>query len=216
MHSSRTAVVASTHRVYTTREKMAGGDGRFDPARIVDAVQKLSRHCTLFDMEAVRSRHGAAISAVLFGALAGSGALPLARQGCEQAIRDAGKGVTASLAAFAEAFACAERSQGAAGSHGLRSASRGRPGAPSSAGRDAAAGTALAARIDALPGSVAEIVRSGAAQVAAYQDIAYAERYVERVERICAPRGLPVAVQRRTVVVARRRGFWRCGCVTTT
>ena len=34
---SRTTVIASTHRIYTTSEKMSGGDGRFDDARVVAA-----------------------------------------------------------------------------------------------------------------------------------------------------------------------------------
>ena len=182
---SRTTVVASTHRVYTTREKMSGGDGRFDSGRIIDAVRTLSRRAVLVDMEAVRSRHRAAISAVLFGALAGSGALPLTRAACEEAIRDAGKGVAASLAAFAEAFDRATRSEAAeaGGEH---------PGASSpimdrnlrQVAEAPSLAPALAARIAALPERVAEFARSGAAQVAAYQDIGYAERYLDRVERI--------------------------------
>jgi len=205
---SRTAVVASTHRVYTTREKMGGGDGRFDQARIVDAVRKLSRHCTLFDMDSVRSRHGAAISAALFGALAGSGALPLPRADCEDAIKNAGKGVTASLAAFAEAFDCAKKSHGD-GSGSVVAAGPARDHPQAEALLD---GTALKARIDLLPESVAEIVRPGAAQVAAYQDIAYAEKYVERVERIVRAEragggASPSEVARET---ARFLALWMC------
>ena len=104
---ARTVVVASTHRVYTTSEKMSGSDGRFESDRIVAAIHALARRAVLLDMESVRARHGAAISAVVFGALAGSGALPLSRGACEAAIREGGLGVTASLAAFADAFACA-------------------------------------------------------------------------------------------------------------
>ena len=43
------------------------------------------------------------ISAALFGALAGSGALPFPREAYEAAIRDAGLGVEASLRAFGRA-----------------------------------------------------------------------------------------------------------------
>ena len=90
---SRTLVVASTHRVYTTREKMSGDDGRFDASRVLAAARALARRAVLFDMEAVRARHRAAISASLFGAIAGSGALPVPREACEEAIRAAGIGV---------------------------------------------------------------------------------------------------------------------------
>jgi indolepyruvate ferredoxin oxidoreductase, beta subunit len=39
---ARTTVVASTHRVYTTREKMSAGDARYDADRIVHALETLS------------------------------------------------------------------------------------------------------------------------------------------------------------------------------
>ena len=182
---SRTTVVASTHRVYTTREKMSGGDGRFDNARIADALRTLSRRTVMFDMEAVQSRHRAAISAVLFGALAGSGALPITRSACEEAIRDAGKGVAASVAAFAEAFECASRSKGGAvGCEDANGSSRIMDHGPRPVGDEDSLGAALAARIETLPERVAEFARSGAAQLLAYQDIDYANGYVDRVERV--------------------------------
>ena len=53
---ARTTVVASTHRVYTTREKMSGADGRFASERIIEAVGALSRRALLFDMETIRAR----------------------------------------------------------------------------------------------------------------------------------------------------------------
>ncbi|MEM7567483.1 MAG: indolepyruvate oxidoreductase subunit beta family protein, partial [Pseudomonadota bacterium] len=48
--------------------------------------------------------HGSVISASLFGALAGSGALPFPREAFEETIRRSGKGVEASLRAFDAGF----------------------------------------------------------------------------------------------------------------
>ena len=173
---ARTTVVASTHRAYTSREKMNGGDGRFDGDRIVAAVQELARHAVLFDMESVRARHGAAISAVLFGAVAGSGALPLSRETCEGAIRAAGKGVAASLAAFGEAHACAA---------GRGRAANVRLSAPATPGEAIARlPPSLAQRVARLPSRVAEFARLGAARAFEYQGAGYAARYLDRVERI--------------------------------
>lgn len=180
---TRTTIVASTHRVFTTREKMSGGDGRYDDARIIEAAHALARRAVLFDMEAVRTRHRAAISAVLFGALAGSGALPVTRVACEEAIRDAGKGVAASLAAFADAFDCAAGSDSVAARCTRGSSTIGNRAAPADAG-ELLPVAPLAGRIEALPPAVAEIARRGAAQLASYQDPRYAQQYVERVERI--------------------------------
>src|SRR6185436_20712377 len=47
---------------------------------------------------------GTVINAVLFGAMAGSGVLPLPRHACEQAIRRGGRGAEASLRGFASGF----------------------------------------------------------------------------------------------------------------
>jgi indolepyruvate ferredoxin oxidoreductase beta subunit len=183
---SRTTVVASTHRVYTTREKMSGADARFDSVRIVDAVRALSRQALLVDMEAIRARHGAAISAVLFGALAGSGALPLARAACENAIRGGGKGVAASLAAFAEAFAWAREAQAPARNADANTNAAIEPAARPVPARDAAsplpADTVRA--LAALPDRVAELARFGAVELIDYQDARYASRYLDRLARI--------------------------------
>src|SRR2546422_8166867 len=55
-------------------------------------------------MQAQANAAGTVISAVMFGALAGSGTLPLSRGDCEAAIRSGGKGAEASLRGFAAGF----------------------------------------------------------------------------------------------------------------
>jgi indolepyruvate ferredoxin oxidoreductase beta subunit len=192
----RTTLVASTNRVFTTREKIAGGDGRFDAARIEAAARELSRRAVLFDMDALRVRHRAVISAALFGAIGGSGALGLSRERCEAAIRAGGVGVAESLAAFGEAWQIA--------------AGGGAPGLDASATTvtQAALPDGLARQVAALPATVAEFARLGAAQVLAYQDAAYAQRYLERVGRIVAAEsdpGHPVARE-----AARHLAPWTC------
>ena len=201
---SRTTVIASTHRVYTTREKMSASDGRFDAQRVVGAIAALARRSVLFDMEEARARHRAAISAALFGALAGSGAAPLARTACEAAIRAAGKGVEASLAAFAEAYDRAATGESAAAQARTAVAAPSPDGAPPSE---------LESRIAALPPGVAQFARPGAAQVAAYQDVPYASRYVDRVERIARAEASAAGAATACDVareVARHLALWMC------
>lgn len=174
---ARTLVIASTHRAYTTHEKMSGSDGRFDSDRVVEAVRALSRQSVLFDMEAVRLRHRAAISAVLFGALAGSGSVPLSRTACEDAIRAAAIGIDSSLAAFADAFAQAN-GQPSPTEHSHGSDAR-LPSIPED----------LAARAGSLPAHVRQTVLAGVARLLAYQDARYAQLYVTRVERLVRAAG---------------------------
>ena len=83
----RTTLVASTHRIYATIEKMQMGDGRFDSERVVEAGRQLAKRAVLFDMRKLAQDSGTVINAVLLGAMAGSGVLPLPREACEQAIR---------------------------------------------------------------------------------------------------------------------------------
>ncbi|HEY8070233.1 MAG TPA: indolepyruvate oxidoreductase subunit beta family protein [Burkholderiales bacterium] len=97
----RTTLVASTHRIYATIEKMQMADGRFDSARVVEAGRKLAKQAVLFDMRKLAQDSGTVINAVLFGAMAGSGVLPLPREACEKAIRGGGRGAEASLRGFA-------------------------------------------------------------------------------------------------------------------
>ena len=100
----RTTLIASTHRIYATIEKMQMGDGRFDSARVLEAGRQLAKRALLFDMRKLAQDSGTVINAVLFGAMAGSGALPLPREACEQAIRRGGRGAEASLRGFAAGF----------------------------------------------------------------------------------------------------------------
>ncbi|MEP7329227.1 MAG: indolepyruvate oxidoreductase subunit beta family protein [Betaproteobacteria bacterium] len=198
---ARTTVIASSHRSYTTREKMSGGDGRFDAARVVAAIHALARRDILFDMEDVRIRQQSAISAALFGALVGSGVLPLSREQCEAAIKASGKGVARSLAAFAEARGRAAGEE-AAGMQATRPSLQPEP-----------LPAAIATRIATMPPGVAPVARLGAAQVAAFQDAGYAARYLDYVERVLLAEGRtgggstshPV-----TCEAARHLALWMC------
>jgi indolepyruvate ferredoxin oxidoreductase, beta subunit len=104
VNPQRTTLIASTHRIYATVEKMQMADGRFDSDRVMDAAGKLAKQAVLFDMRKLAQENGTVINAVLFGAMAGSGMLPLPREACEQAIRHGGRGAEASLRGFAAGF----------------------------------------------------------------------------------------------------------------
>jgi len=100
----RTTLIASTHRIYTVAEKMQMGDGRFDAGTAIKAARALAKRAVMFDMQTQAQAAGTVISAVMFGALAGSGVLPLSRGDCEAAVRAGGKGAEASLKGFAAGF----------------------------------------------------------------------------------------------------------------
>jgi indolepyruvate ferredoxin oxidoreductase, beta subunit len=100
----RTTLIASTHRIYATIEKMQMADGRFDSDKVGAAAQQLAKRALLFDMRKLAQESGTVINAVLFGAMAGSGMLPLRREACEAAIRKGGRGAEASLKGFTAGY----------------------------------------------------------------------------------------------------------------
>src|SRR5258708_3558239 len=83
----KTLLIASTHRVFAMTEKIALADGREDAAALLAACRDAARELVAFDMAALADATGSALSAVLFGALAGSGPLPFPRTPFETAIR---------------------------------------------------------------------------------------------------------------------------------
>ena len=100
---NRTTLIASAHRAYAVSEKMAPGDGIADASKVLDIARQASHRLIAFDMESIAARNGSVISASLFGALAGSRALPFSRESFEETIRAGGKGMEASLKAFSAA-----------------------------------------------------------------------------------------------------------------
>src|SRR5260221_2513221 len=150
----RTTLIASTHRIYATIEKMQMADGRFDSARVIEAGKQLAKRAVLFDMRELAQKNGTVINAVLFGAMAGSCVLPLPREVCEQAIRQGGRGAEATLRGFAAGYDIA------AGS------------------RPAPAAAAPPRRATGLN----DVVQLGIARLTDYQGPSYAKLFEERLK----------------------------------
>src|SRR5688572_25233809 len=66
----RTTLIASTHRIYATVEKMQMADGRFDSERVLEAARELAKRAVLFDMRKLAQESGTVINAMRFGAMA--------------------------------------------------------------------------------------------------------------------------------------------------
>ena len=88
----RTTLIGSTHRALAVSEKMAPGDGIADADEVRAAAEIAAQRLILADMDRLAIEQGSVISSSLFGALAGSGALPFPRAAFEEAIRAGGKG----------------------------------------------------------------------------------------------------------------------------
>jgi len=108
----RTTLIASTHRVYSITEKTALGDGRVASAALLAHARAAAKRFVRFDMAEAAEQAGSVISAVLFGALAGTGVLPFSRGQFEATIVRGGVGVASSVKAFAAAFETAAGDRG--------------------------------------------------------------------------------------------------------
>jgi indolepyruvate ferredoxin oxidoreductase beta subunit len=165
----RTTLVASSHRVYAIAEKVSMTDGRFDSTAVTRAADELAKWPVLRDFARVAQETGSVINAVLFGAVASTGALPFGREACEAAIRRSGKGVESSLRGFAAGFAAA----------------RGDMPVPPSA---EAVRTLAPVEIvrQSFPAATHAIVEEGVRRLTDYQDAAYARTYLEWLAPILA------------------------------
>ncbi len=199
----RTLLIASTHRSHAIAEKMAMGDGRFDAAKLMRAVEENARAHVLFDMDATAAAARAMINAVMLGAIAASDRLPIPAEAFEAAIR-AGKSSDANLRGFRAGLEAAGRVVAEPGTAGVPPASRKEragetPAVPAGSPPLQAEFEREAARF----GAAAEIVAEGLRRLAAYQDASYARLYLDRLEPIAEADARAGAQGRLTREVAR-------------
>ncbi|WP_338153203.1 indolepyruvate oxidoreductase subunit beta family protein [Pseudophaeobacter leonis] len=172
----RTTLIASTHRTLAVSEKMAPGDGIASSEEVRAAAEIAADQLILFDMDRLATENGSVISSALFGALAGSGALPFGRAAFEDAIRASGKGVKASLRPFGAAYARAQSN-----------APETTAPAPENPRRPPATGpTHLLGQWQALEAaarnlSASDMVLHGLRKVVGFQDLAYGRAYLDHL-----------------------------------
>jgi len=178
----RTTLITSSHRAYAVQEKMAPGDGISDAAKVYDAAYAHAKRFIAFDMAALADASGSVISAVMFGALAGSATLPFARSAYEATIRAAGVGVATSLRAFAAGFdrTVAELSAGKRPQM-PKPASDGKRYPHLAAVGEAAFDALVAQARIAFPEPVHRMIAAGLRRTVDFQDVAYGREYLDLV-----------------------------------
>jgi indolepyruvate ferredoxin oxidoreductase beta subunit len=167
----RTTFIVSTNRVFAMTEKIALADGRVDSNALLDGCRLAAKRLIAGDMAQLAEATNSVISAVLFGALAGSGTLPMARGAFEAAIHRGGVGVKESLAAFGAGYAIAADDASAA--------------LPPSPAREPAlisqVVAAVLAEASSFPEPALTYVRAGVERLVDYQDADYAREYLARL-----------------------------------
>jgi indolepyruvate ferredoxin oxidoreductase beta subunit len=193
--ADRTTLIGSTHRIYAISEKSGMGDSRGSSEQIIEATARRAKRFVGFDMEAATDRSGSVISAIMFGALGGSGALPFPREAFEQAIRDSGIAVGSNLRGFDEGFRAAQAPVALPDEvqHDV-------PQPTTEAGRR------LYARIlGEVPEAAHVHALHGVQRLMDYQDAAYAGLYLDRLAEVAR---LDTAPWEITSEVARHLALW--------
>ncbi len=202
--SNETTLIASSHRDYAIAEKITLGDGRRDGGAVIDAAAAQAGRLIIADMAEAARDAGAPLSAVLFGALAGSGALPISKAAFEQTIRD-GRSVDANLAGFARGFEIGAASPLPHGGRGVGGEgpptgaalvdARSPPAPLSQAGEGSARGAVrekplppklrqLLDRLSAFPLETHTLLTEGLRRVVDYQGTRYGGLYLDRMEEM--------------------------------
>jgi indolepyruvate ferredoxin oxidoreductase, beta subunit len=170
----RTALIASSHRIFSMTERVSMADGRVDENALLAACRSAAQRFISFDMMRMAEQSGSVISAVMFGALAGADLLPFDRQAFETTIKDSGVGVKASLQAFGTGYSAAK---GGLITPQVDTAAESTQPAP----RDRLADLRVWSRSQ-FPAAALEIIEAGLEQCADWQDKAYAQLYLERLK----------------------------------
>lgn len=163
----KTTLIASDHRIFAIGEKEVMGDGRFNNEEVRAAIKKAAKKLVLFDMNEMVLQSSNVISSVLFGALAGSGALPFPRDAYEGIIRKSGRAVETNIDGFRLGF------NAAVGEEGKKSCDQTLE-KPSSTFEG----------IRAFPEAAQPIITYGVHKLVDYQDEEYAQEYLHKLKSI--------------------------------
>jgi len=174
---ARTTVIASTHRLLSIHEKIATGRAIYPQEGLQRAAQAAARRLVAFDALALARQHGTEANAVLLGALAGAGVLPIAEDAFRKAIERKGVAVASNLAGFELGLALGRAPGGAAGQEAGEAPSLNTAFAlgasPASWPAD------IRAVVEQMPSETREVVARGVGRLIDYQDANYARRYLD-------------------------------------
>ncbi|MBI2772643.1 MAG: indolepyruvate oxidoreductase subunit beta family protein [Burkholderiales bacterium] len=182
----RTLVITSSSRTFTTAERMQLADGRADSAELLKVVTTFSREHHVFDMGAAAKESGTVVSAVMLGAIAGSGLFPFPREAYEAVVRGADTSAPEKVDRMAQAS--------------LRGFSRGfeqvsQPRAQAALVNDLLSNEELSTQAQSalqpdlaakFPPQTHFMLGLGHARMREYQGDDYARLYVQRMEKVLA------------------------------
>lgn len=189
-----TVVVTARARAFSTAEKMMPGDGTIAVQPVLEALARAGKRLIAIDLRSEAAHADNPANAVIFGAMAETGVLPLTLDACRSAIEQTGVAADANLSGFEAGTTLAS---GTAAEPTVSSAE-------SLILQDVPA--PFANDIVDLPEPLRAIAGHGLSRLVDYQDTAYARTYLERLRAIVAADTTDGF--RLSQVVARRLAAW--------
>lgn len=186
----RTTIVASSHRLYSIHEKTSTGRTVYPAALLEAAARAFSRDLVAFDALGAARDHDSEVNAVLLGALAGAGVVPLRPDSFRAAIRRKGVQVEPNLRGFAAGLELAR--------------DRERRPAPVDGKWPLRSPAAFAGELAVFPEGLRPLLGEALARLVDYQDERYATRYLERLAPFAGTGGDLALAE----IVARHLAVW--------
>jgi indolepyruvate ferredoxin oxidoreductase beta subunit len=188
---ARTTIVASTHRLYSIHEKMPAGHAIYPRGTLEEAARAFSRRFIGFDALALARANGTEANAILLGALAATDILPITVESFRKAIERKGVQVEANVKGFDIGYELVREG--------------GAQPTPAPAAAAPSVRPELAAECARFPEALRPIISEALHRLIDYQDRAYANRYLGRIEPFVAGDWEPYTLGR---LVARHLAVW--------
>ncbi len=182
--SEKTMVISSTGRVLTTAEKMHLGDGRVDSKQLISLIEQFSHSNYFVDMVSMTHQASTVISSVMLGCMASSGLLPMGIEAYKKVIGESTQAQKASLKGFNLGLQSIEnQKQQLAYLDSVLNPTDSylNKNQISSSGTS----TLPNERKERYPKAVHDFLDLAFQRVKSYQNQAYAELFLSRLDRIC-------------------------------
>ncbi len=184
--SDKTTIVTSTHRIYSTLEKMPIGSGIYSDENLRKLALAFSSNVIELDALKLSKANGMdelAVNAILLGALSTSGAIPIEKKSFIRSIETVGVAVSASLKAFEVGWDYANSSSDTKSLAKWDSFVKDR--ADKLEDKEKQEYMHRISKIESeYPENVREILAESVYRLIDYQDIGYADKYLDEVSVI--------------------------------
>ncbi len=187
--SDKTTIVTSTHRVFSTLEKMPVGSGIYADENLRKIASSFSSRFIELDALELSRKNGMdelAVNAILLGAVSASGVLPLRKESFIESIEKVGVSVKASLRAFEVGYEhVSSRKSPDQKKPALVWDSFIRERADKLEDYDREEYLGKVSRIESeFPSNLREILAESVFRLLEYQDAGYADEYMEEVRAV--------------------------------